>query len=51
MGFLHITPSHLGLWVWLKPGAKNDAIIGFGARGLEISLDDQVFKFAKLAAF
>lgn len=44
MEFLHITPSLLGLWVWLKPGAKNDAIIGFGARGLEISVKARAIK-------
>jgi uncharacterized protein len=38
MTFLQITPTHIGLWVWLKPGAKRDAVLGFGARGFEMAV-------------
>lgn len=38
MEFLKISSRCIGLWVWLKPGAKHDAILGFGARGFEMAV-------------
>ena len=38
MDFLKVCENHIGLWVWLKPGSKQDAILGFGARGFEMAV-------------
>jgi uncharacterized protein YggU (UPF0235/DUF167 family) len=38
MDFLKVSDTHIGLWVWLKPDAKQDAVLGFGSRGFEMAV-------------